>query len=86
MTTEPICKASLETQSVIFNRAFIGQAAKIASEFNRAMSDGKTHRVDMTKSPWWFIVDERNSCDALNLHVLEQAWEKFEQYFLQKKE
>jgi len=80
------CKASLETQIVIFNRAFISQTAQIASEFSYVTREGKTCKVDMTKSPWWFIVDERNSSDVLKSHVFEQAWENFEQFFLQKKE
>ncbi len=86
METEPTCKASLETQSLIFNRAFISQTTQIASKFSRVMGEGKSYKVDMTKNPWWFILDERNSSDILKPHVFEQAWEKFEQFFLQKKE
>jgi hypothetical protein len=86
MTIEPEFKASLETQSVIFNRSFISQTIQTASESNRVLGEGKTYKIDMSKSPWWFIVDERTSCDMLKPHVFDQAWEKFEQYFLQKKE
>jgi hypothetical protein len=86
MEIELTYKASLETQSEIFNRALISQTAQIASEIKSVTADGKTHRVDMTKSPWWFIVDERNSSNVLKSHVFEQAWEQFEQYFLQKTE
>jgi len=86
MKTEPACNASLETQSVIFNRTLISQTAQIASEFSRVISEGKSSKVDMTKSPWWFIVDERTSADLLKPHVFEQDWEKFEQYFLRKRE
>ncbi len=86
MKTEPTCNASLETQSVIFNRALISQTAQIAAEFSRAISEGKSSKIDMTKNPWWFIANERTSSDALKSHVFEQAWDNFEQYFLQKRE
>ncbi len=86
MATELACQASLETQSDIFNRALISQTAQIASEFRSVTVEGKARKVDMTKTPWWFIIDERNSCDVLKPHVFEQAWEKFEQYFFQKRE
>jgi hypothetical protein len=86
MKTDSTGKVSLETQSIILNRAFINHTAQIATNFSRTKSQGKTHKVDMTKTPWWFIVDERKWCDALKPHVFEQSWEEFEQYFLQKKE
>ncbi len=86
MATELSCQASLETQSEIFSRAFVSQTAQIASEVGRSMSKEKNRKVDMTKCAWWFIVDERNSSDLLKPHVFEKAWEKFEQYFLQKRE
>ncbi len=86
MMTELTFKASLETQSEIFNRAFISQTTQIAREFRSVTGEGNTRKIDMTKSPWWFIADERTSSDVLVPHVFEQAWEKFEQYFLQKRE
>ncbi|MBT4090075.1 MAG: hypothetical protein HN580_05375 [Deltaproteobacteria bacterium] len=86
MKTELTRQASLETQSEIFNRAIISKTAQIASEYRSVTGEGKTRKVDMTKSPWWFIVDERTSSDVLMPHVFEQAWEKFEQYFLQSRE
>jgi len=86
MKTELTGKVSLETQSEIFNRALVSHIAQIASKVGRSMSKGKSHKVDMTESPWWFIVDERTSSDALKPHIFEKDWNKFEQYFLQKRE
>lgn len=86
MSPKPSCDASLETQSEIFNRAFIVQTSEIAARISKVFSKEKEQKVDMTDCPWMFVYDERNGVDALKQHVFEKDWENFELFFRNEKD
>ena len=83
--TEQTCKVSLETQSVIFNRALKSQTTQTASDLSRSLSKEKGQHVDLTKSAWLFIANERDSLDILKPFIFERVWDDVENYFLEKR-